>query len=249
MSPFAKLWAIGVKAPVIILSTMLFGTVSVATSFFDANGRKQHAIASSWARWLLTVAGARVRVRGLENLQPGESYIFAGNHLSLYDTPVVLGHIPRQFLFLVNIKYVRLPFLGTHLRRAGHFGVDSEDMRSSMKIMTEAARVLKERGLSVLLFPEGKRSRAGLDEFKEGAAYMAIKSGASVVPFALKGTREVLPIDSMEVRGGPVEFLIGKPIPVDGLTLKDRETLTSGMRHQVAALLSQLDSEESTARQ
>lgn len=237
----AKAWAIGVKAPVILLSTVLFGSASVMTSFIDGTGRRQHAIARAWARWLLTVAGARVRVRGLERLQLGESYIFVGNHLSLYDTPVVLGHIPRQFLFLVNIKYVRLPFLGTHLRRAGHFAVDSEDMRASMKVMTEAARTLKERGLSVLLFPEGRRSSGGLQEFKEGAAYMAIKSGASVVPFALKGTREVLPVGSIQITPGPVEFLIGEPMAIDGYTLKDREALTAAMRERIEELLGRLE--------
>jgi 1-acyl-sn-glycerol-3-phosphate acyltransferase len=234
------LWAVLVKAPVIIVSTVLFGSVSVLISFFDADGSKQHAIASSWARWLLTVAGAKVRVRGLENLKPGENYVFVGNHLSLYDTPVVLGHIPRQFLFLVNIKYVKLPFLGTHLRRAGHFGVDSSDMRASMKVMTEAARTLHDKGLSLLLFPEGMRARGDLQEFKDGAAYIAIKSGVSVVPFALKGTREVLPINSIHVKGGPVEFLLGEPIPMNGYTIKDREQVTAAMRSNVAALLEQL---------
>jgi 1-acyl-sn-glycerol-3-phosphate acyltransferase len=237
------LWAMLFKAPVIIVSTVLFGSVSVLTSFFDPDGSKQHAIASSWARWLLTIAGAKVRVRGLEHLKPGENYVFVGNHLSLYDTPVVLGHIPRQFLFLVNIKYVKLPFLGTHLRRAGHFGVDSNDMRASMKVMTEAARSLHDKGLSLLLFPEGMRARGELQEFKDGAAYIAIKSGVSVVPFALKGTREVLPINSIHVKGGPVEFLLGEPIPMAGYTIKDREQVTAAMRVGVSALLEQLGRE------
>jgi len=237
------LWAVLVKAPVIIVSTIVFGSVSVLTSFFDADGSKQHAIARTWARWLLIVAGAKVRVRGLERLLAGENYVFVGNHLSLYDTPVVLGHIPRQFLFLVNVKYVKLPFLGTHLRRAGHFGVDSNDMRASMKVMTEAARRLQERGLSVLLFPEGSRARGPLQEFKDGAAYIAIKSQVSVVPFALKGTREVLPINSIHVKGGPVEFLLGEPIPMTGYTIKDREKVTAAMREGVAQLMAQLEAE------
>ena len=85
------MWAVLIKAPVIIASTVIFGSVSVLTSLFDANGSKQHAIAQTWARWLLTVAGAKVRVRGMEHLRPGQNYVFVGNHLSLYDTPVVLG--------------------------------------------------------------------------------------------------------------------------------------------------------------
>jgi 1-acyl-sn-glycerol-3-phosphate acyltransferase len=106
--------------------------------------------------------------------------------------------------------------------------------------MTEAARTLHDKGLSLLLFPEGMRARGDLQEFKDGAAYIAIKSGVSVVPFALKGTREVLPINSIHVKGGPVEFLLGEPIPMNGYTIKDREQVTAAMRSNVAALLEQL---------
>jgi 1-acyl-sn-glycerol-3-phosphate acyltransferase len=237
------LWAVLVKAPLILLATILFGSASVAVSFFDPDGRRQHAIARSWARLLLALGGLRVRVRGLERLQEGQNYVFVGNHLSLYDTPVVLGHIPRQFLFLVNVKYVRLPFLGTHLRNAGHFAVDSSDARASLKVMSAAARSLSERGLSILLFPEGARARGELQEFKEGAAYIAIKSGAHVAPFALKGTREALPVGSIQVKPGQVDFLIGEPIPMNCYTLKDREAVTALMRERVATLMTELDDE------
>lgn len=229
------------KAPLIILSTIFMGTVSVIASFFDADGRKQHAIARQWARMLLVIAGVSVRVTGMENVEPGANYVFVGNHLSLFDTPVVLGNIPHQFLFLVSAKYVKLPFLGTHLRRSGHFSVDASDTRSSLKIMTEAARRIQERGLSVLLFPEGSRARGPMQEFKEGAAYIAIKSQAPVIPFALRGTREVLPVGSLHVRGVPVDFVLGQPIPTEGMTLKDRERLTETMRERVELLLADLE--------
>jgi 1-acyl-sn-glycerol-3-phosphate acyltransferase len=239
--PLSFLGAVLIKAPLIITSTILFGSVSVLTSFFDPSGRRQHAISKSWARLLLFIGGVRVRVTGMEHLRPDQNYLFVGNHLSLYDTPVVLGNIPRQFLFLVNIKYVRLPFLGTHLRRSGHFAVNPDDMRAGLRVMTEAAKRIQERRLSVLMFPEGKRSPGGLLEFKEGAAYIAIKSGAPVIPFALKGTRDVLPIGSVHVRGGPVEFLLGEPIPMAGYTLKDRERVTTLMHERVAGLMAQLE--------
>ena len=230
-------WSLLFKDPAIILSTIFMGSLSVACSFFDSQGNKQHAISQAWARMLLRIGGVTVRIRGIENVDPAQNYLFAGNHRSLYDTPVVLGSIPQQFLFLVNQRYVRLPFLGTHLRRAGHFSVDSNDIRSSLKIMTEAAKRIQERKLSVVLFPEGSRARDGVQQFKEGAAYIAIKAQVPVIPFALRGTREVLPIGSVHVRGLPVDFIIGKPISTSGMTLKDRQRLTSEMRNRVADLL------------
>ena len=236
------LWALLVKDPLIILSTIVFGSVSVAVSFFDPQGRATDKIARAWARLLLFLAGVRLRVAGLEHLDSGGPFVFAGNHLSLYDTPVVLCGVPKRFLFLVNAKYVRLPFLGTHLRRTGHFAVNPDDVRGSLRIMTEAARTINRRGLSVLVFPEGSRSRTGrLGEFKEGAAYIAIKAGVPLVPFAIRGTREVLDIGSLYVKGGRVDLVFGPPISVKGYTLKDRAALTARLREAVAQLAGALE--------
>lgn len=231
-----------IKAPLIFISTVVMGTISIAVSFFDPEGRKQHGCARNWARQLLVIAGLRVRIRGMENVDHSRNYVFVGNHLSLFDTPTVLANIPQQFLFLVSAKYVKIPFLGTHLRRAGHFPVDAADTRSSLKVMTDAARRINEKGLSILLFPEGRRSKSGeLQDFKEGAAYIAIKAQVPVIPFALRGTREALPVGSVNLRGGLVDFVLGEPIPTAGLTLKDREEFTALLRERVAALKEQAD--------
>ncbi len=232
---FLVMWLI--RAPLIIGSTVVLGSVSVAISFFDPEKLWSDRIARFWAKLLLIFGGVRVRVRGMEHLQPNQHYVFAGNHLSLYDTPVVLANIPHRFLFLVSAKYVAMPFLGTHLRRTGHFSVDSDDIRASLKVMTEAAKRIEEKGLSVLLFPEGMRSKGELQEFKEGAAYIAIKSQTPVVPFALKGTAEVMPVGSWNIYGGEVEMVLSAPIETRGMTLKDRGALTNLMRSRVVELL------------
>jgi 1-acyl-sn-glycerol-3-phosphate acyltransferase len=193
---------------------------------------------------VLAISRVRVHVRGLEHLQSGQHYVFAGNHLSLMDTPVVLGHIPRQILFLVNERFVRLPFLGTHLRRAGHFSVDSNDAKASLKVMTQAARAIQARGASVVVFPEGRRAAAGLQDFKEGVAYIAIKSGVPLIPFAVRGTREVLPIGGFHIRGGDVDLVFGEPISTAGWSLKEREEFTTLARSRVEALLDQTQQRE-----
>jgi len=230
------LWALLVKDPLILGSTAVCGSVSVGASYLDRSGKWPDRIARFWAKLLLLLAGARVRVHGIENIDLTRGSVFVGNHLSLYDTPVVLANLPVRFRFLVHAKYVRKPFLGDHLQRTGHFGVEPTDVRASLRVMTSAAKAVRESGLSVLVFPEGSRATGEMGEFKGGAAYIAIKAGAPVVPFAIAGTREILPINSLHVRGGPVELVFGKPIPTSGYTLQDRDRLNEQMHDAVAAL-------------
>src|SRR5438128_264698 len=97
------------------------------------------ALSCAWARMLLRISGVKVRIQGLERLDLNACYVFFGNHVSLMDTPVVLGSIPVRFLFMANRKYFKIPFLGTHLRRAGHLPVVTSDPRASLRSMSDAA--------------------------------------------------------------------------------------------------------------
>jgi 1-acyl-sn-glycerol-3-phosphate acyltransferase len=234
----ALLWSLVVVAPLIILSTFLCGCVSVAVSLVDSGGNTAIRVARVWARSLLWIAGVRVTVEGLERIDHDGQYVFCSNHLSYMDTPVVLSSIPVQFRFLAKLGLFQIPFLGTHLKQAGHIPVPREDPRAAVKTMTVAAEALRHKKISLLIFPEGGRSEDGeLRAFKEGAAYIAIKAGAPLVPIALIGTRDVLAMGSMTFHRGAVRLRIGDPIPTEGLTLRDRQELTEVAREQVAAML------------
>lgn len=233
--------------PVVMLSTVFFGTVSLAVSFFDETGRQQLRVARAWARTLLAAGGVKVHVEGLEHVDPEGSYVFIANHLSYFDTPVMLGHIPVQFRFLAKRGLFQIPFLGTHLARAGHVPVPREDPRASVKTMQQAAEVIQQKKVSLLIFPEGGRSHDGvLRPFKEGGAYIAIRAGVPLVPCVLLGTRNVLPYGGGIVRSGEVTLRILPPIPTTGLTLKDRSRVTSNIRDTISA---QLDPQPATVAQ
>src|SRR5580658_864631 len=157
----AFVWSMLFVDPLIILSTILFGTISISASFFEKEGATQTRMARLWARSLLKIAGVSVRIEGLEKIKPGKSYVFVANHLSYMDTPVVLTHIPVQFRFLAKSGLFQIPFLGTHLAQAGHVPVSRDDPRGALKTMTRAAEILHKRAVSLLIFPEGGRSRDG----------------------------------------------------------------------------------------
>lgn len=234
-----KLRGILFADPAVVLATIFFGSISLIVSFFDHTGSVQIRVARAWARTLLAVAGVHVHVEGLEQIDPNGSYVFIANHSSYYDTPVALAHIPVQFRFLAKRGLFQIPFLGTHLSRAGHIPVPREDPRAAVKTMQTAAETIKQKNVSLLIFPEGGRSHDGvLRPFKEGGAYIAIKAGVPVVPLVLAGTRAVLPYGSGVICSGQVTLRIFKPIETKGLTLKDRGKLTDELRQLVSSNLS-----------
>ena len=225
------------SAPLIVLFTIGMGTASLIASFFDATGNSQHRVARIWAKMILAVSFIQVRVEGLEKLDPKASYVFVANHGSFMDIPAILSQVPHQFRFFAKKTLYRVPFLGTHLKRAGHLPVDRSSARASLKSMSEGARIITRRGISMLLFPEGGRSAAGLREFKEGAVYIAIKAGVPVAPIAVVGMRQLLPMGSGHIRSGRVLLRIGDPISTWGLELGDRQELTRRLYDEVSRML------------
>jgi 1-acyl-sn-glycerol-3-phosphate acyltransferase len=230
---FSRLRAYLLIDPLIVMATVVLGLASLLASTFDRRGRTQHAIARLWARTLLAVSGARVRIEGLEKLNKDAAYVLVANHTSYMDTPAVLL-IPLQIRFFAKGGLFRIPFLGGHLRRAGHLPVVRDNPRASLKSLTEGARLVRERGVSVLLFPEGGRSPEGLREFREGAAYLAIKAGVPAVPIGIVGMRQVLPMGSLHVRPHVVTMRIGDPISTEGMKLDARGELNETLRRKVA---------------
>ena len=225
------------SVPLILLATIVMGTISIVDSFFDSSGNSQHQLARIWARILLAVSFIRVRVEGLEKLDPHATYVFVSNHGSFMDIPAILANVPHQFRFFAKKGLYQIPFLGTHLKRAGHLPVDRSSARASLKSMGEGAKIVAQRRISLLLFPEGGRSARGLRPFKEGAAYIAIKAGVPVVPMAIVGMRDLLPMGSGYIRSGPVVLRIGDPIPTAGLKTHDRDPLNQRLYTEVARLL------------
>jgi len=225
--------------PAIVLATIVYGTVSVLAALFDKTGVIPMRVARAWGRFLLAVSGVRVRVEGLEHIDPNGSYVFVSNHLSYMDTPVVLSHVPGQFRFLAKRGLFQIPLLGTHLSQAGHIPVPRGDPRAAVKTMQVAAETIANKRISLLIFPEGGRSHDGkLRPFKEGAVYIAVKAGVPIVPMTLIGTRDVLPFGGGVVLPGKVTLRVLPPIDTSTLTLKDRGKVTEEIRELILKQLS-----------
>ncbi|MEP6960928.1 MAG: lysophospholipid acyltransferase family protein, partial [Acidobacteriota bacterium] len=191
--------------PMIAISTILCGLVSQFVALFDRSSRGQIRVARAWARSLLWIVGVKVEVEGLDRVQGIERCVFVSNHVSYMDTPVMLAYIPVQFFFLAKSDLFKIPFMGWHLKRAGHVPVPLDDPKAGLRTLGLAAKHVNETGVALLFFPEGGRSETGeLQEFKDGAAYIAIKAQVPLVPMALVGIREILPMHSLNFRRGTV---------------------------------------------
>lgn len=224
--------------PLIWFYTIVLGAFSLFCSLFDRDGSLQHRIARFWSRMILKTIGVRVHVIGMDKdkVDPAKPHIYAVNHLSALDVPVLYTHLPTQFRILAKKELFRYPFLGWHLRRSGQIAVDQQNSRSAIRSMGRAVESLK-GNMSVMIFPEGGRSEDGqLQDFMAGAFYLGIKAQIDVVPMALVGTYEILPMNTWHIKPKPVFLLAGDPIPTAGLTLRDLESLTQQARHAVAEL-------------
>lgn len=220
-------------APLIFLYTAVMGSISVASSLFDSRGRVQHACARAWARIILWTSGVRVRITGLENIQPGVPYVLCVNHQSHMDIPIVLASLPFQFRFAAKKQLFRYPFLGWHLRRSGHVPIDRENPHAAVKSLREAADTIK-HGTPVVIFPEGGTSRDGsIKPFKGGGFMLATKSSAEAVPITIRKSRAVLVPKTYHVRSGSVEVIVGKPIASTGLSTTE---LANRVREEILAM-------------
>jgi len=216
--------------PLVALATGFFGTISLVCGIWDKNGRQQHAIASIWARTLLRIACSPVTLVHPERLPLNTPAVYASNHLSYYDTPVVFAKLPFQFRILAKAPLWKIPFIGWYLDRSGQVPIDQTSARAGITSLARGARTLQS-GMPMVIFPEGGRAFNGqLQPMLAGAAWMAIKAQVPLVPLTLIGTYEMLPIHVYALKPRPVKLIVGEPIDTTGMSTRDAEALTDRLR-------------------
>ncbi len=191
----------------------------------------------AWARIILSITGVRVRVIGVENLDPETTYIFAGNHTSQFDIYSFQAAFPHDFRWIAKKELFNIPVFGLAMQRVGFIPIDRSRGRKALTSLNLAAQRIA-AGSSVLVFPEGTRSKDGkLDKFKSGAFLLAIKSGVPVVPIGFNGTFSILPSGKLFPKSGEIIIRIGKPISTTQYKTKNKQEIAELVYSQVAELL------------
>ena len=217
--------------PAIGVFTIVLGTISVLSSFVDPSGDFGHRCARAWAWLVLKTTGVQVSVRGVEQLDLRRSYVFASNHQSIYDIPIVFTALPLQLRIVAKASLGHFPFLGWHLSRTGHLLVDRKNPGAG--VVKKMARLVS-GAKSLIVFPEGTRSVDGtVARFKAGMFLVAIDAGLPVVPVSIAGSRHVMLKGRLMTCPGRVTLTVHEPILTAGVGRQGARDLAERVREVV----------------
>ncbi len=236
-----------IQAPAIGLVTAVCGSISLLISLLEKSGRTQHRIARVWARICVWISGSKLTVRGAENLRKHRVAVYASNHTSYMDTPVIFASLPFQFRILAKRELWAMAFIGWYLNRSGQIAIDTTDAHTTLSGLGAGVKALRS-GMPLYVFPEGSRTPNGeLQPFLSGAAYLAIRAQVPLVPIALTGVYDLLPIHTHHFYPGELVLTVGEAIETKGMTVRQTEELTARLRAAIDGLLRQTLAAEETA--
>ncbi|RKX61199.1 MAG: 1-acyl-sn-glycerol-3-phosphate acyltransferase [Thermodesulfobacteriota bacterium] len=201
---------------VVVLAFMFLFPAVLVAGIVDDSGNWIHRLGRLWARIIIRTSGVKIEVQGHGHIPKGKPVIFACNHASQIDIPIVHEALPVQFRFVVKKELFKIPLFGFALDHAGYIPIDRSGGKAALRSVQEAAERLK-KGTPIVIFPEGTRSPDGrLMPFKVGGILIAIKAGCPIVPVAISGSHKVLPKGSIMVRQGRIKVTFGLPVQTVG---------------------------------
>ncbi|MCU1298946.1 MAG: hypothetical protein JWO91_3224 [Acidobacteriaceae bacterium] len=222
--------------PLIWMYTLVLGVVSVPVSLLGEKARILHAFARFWSQLIMKTIMSPVEVTGLEKVDTSKPLVYAVNHASALDIPLLYVYLPFQFRIAFKSELLAYPIVGWHLKRSGQICIDQQNPSRSIGSIRAALKSLKS-GMPLVIFPEGGRTPDGdIKLFMSGAFFLAIKAQVDVVPVALIGTYELLPMNTYHIKSRPLEMRVGEPISTEGLTLRDMDVLSARVQKAMEEL-------------
>lgn len=222
-----------------IVWTVILAGGGLILSIFEWKGKILGQVAHLWSKLILWSAGIKYEVVGLENLDSEQNYVFTGNHESAFDIPLAFAGIKHHMVSISKIGLKWIPIFGWAMQAAKHIFVDRKNHSKALKSLEKAVVSLKNNPRSIMLFPEGTRSKDGkIHKFKKGGLLLGIEAQIPIVPMALCGTGDVALKGELKLKSKEIELRIGKPINTIGMTYKDRNSLTDKVYKEIVSLKS-----------
>ena len=224
---------------VLFFTTILHASAAIIAGLFRVKNRPGGVYDWSntdWARDILSAAGTPVVASGLEHIPRDQPVIYASNHSSMFDIWALFATLPGSVRFVAKRELFRIPVLGRAMLAVGHVPIDRTARKRAFEAYDEAARMIR-GGTSVVVFPEGTRSRTGeLLPFKNAPFGLAIAAQVPIVPVYVHHTFEILPKGAWRLRPRPIRLVVGQTIPTAGRRPEDRERLRDEVRAAMVAL-------------
>ncbi len=222
--------------PLIWLYTLVMGLIALPGGLFDRTGGRLHWFSRTWSWLIMKTILSPVKVTGLDKIDTTKAHVYAVNHASAMDIPVLYVYLPFQFRIVFKKELLAYPIVGWQLRRSGQVCIDQQKPTNSIAAIRSAVKSLK-GGMPLVIFPEGGRTPDGeIKPFLPGAFFLALKSQVDIVPVALIGTYELLPMNTFHIKCRPLEMRVGEPISTVGLTMRDLEAVSERVKKAMEEL-------------
>ena len=235
---FYRIYQIFIMLPILLVLTILAALITITGCALGGGRWFGYYPAHYWAKCWCWLAFVRVSVRGRENIKIGRSYVFVANHQSAYDIFSIYDFLNHQFRWMMKKSLERIPLVGYACRVAGHIYVDKHSPAAVRQTMETAEKRLS-GGMSVVVFPEGSRTKDGhIHGFRRGAYMLAMEFGLPVVPVTVDGAYDVLPTNALLMRPGRITLTIHKPLEA-GEQGHDLQQLMEQSRQAIISALPQ----------
>jgi 1-acyl-sn-glycerol-3-phosphate acyltransferase len=216
--------------PLVWLYTLVLGILALPGGLFDRSGRRLHWFSQAWSWLIMKTILSPVRVTGLDKIDTTKPHVYAVTHASAIDIPVLYVYLPFQFRIVFKKELLVYPIVGWQLKRSGQVCIDQQKPTNSIAAIRSAVKSLK-GGMPLVIYPEGGRTPDGeIKPFLPGAFFLAIKAQVDIVPVALVGTFELLPMNTYHIKCRPLEMRVGEPISTTGLTMRDLEAVSAKVK-------------------
>ena len=200
----------------VVLWTFLLGTLAIVLGFIDKKGKLISFGIRCWSKILIFFSGVKIKIIGLENLKKNKNYIFASNHESNFDIPLIFSSINLHLVSIAKKELKKIPIFGWAMKSGQHIFIDRFNQIEALKSLKLAKNSIIKNPRSIIIFPEGTRSFDGkIKQFKKGGLSIAFDLEMDVVPIAVCGTRNVLKRGSIFIKPCPIQLRIGKPVNIN----------------------------------
>lgn len=222
-----------IKLFLIAIHTLIMSILALISILIDRSFIIYHYLSKVFSSGILFISGVRLKIYGLENIDRNSTYVFVSNHSSQFDITVLQWGVPNRLAMIFKKELSKIPLFGWQLKYGPYIMVDRKSPESGMKSIEESKELMKTKGISVLVFPEGTRSETGeLLPFKRGAFHLAAKVGYPIVPVTIIDSNKIMPKGTFKLKRGTIKLIFDKPINTENIKSKaDELSLMDNVRN------------------